>query len=327
LDPVLMYLTAAEDGQQIDYPLYDIASRSVDNIYSDSDGDWYDNVLQNDPHNVFQNDPQAIALTQLMLDHVAGKYSLDDLETLEREAQQEDNSENQLRSLLQKVQRKSNLVSPYTASQSSVVNMAHPVGSHHADKTRPVVRNNLVGRENNLVGREHLPALSSFNKQRRGQKEEPVVVPANSIRRPIFIQGVDKMPFEDKKKKSTIATDDKDSKSTRTTTSESPKRQKQYNISSDALKTLSHDTGVPQESGVVEVVKVDGSSSANTSIREPSVQQAYEAFTKYLDSQRQHRMNVDKEILQRPEKRFVSNHHSDPLLNQLNSLKLTKAIV
>lgn len=98
------------------------------------------------------------------------------------------------------------------------------------------------------------------------------------------------MPFEDKKKKSTIATDDKDSKSTRTTTSESPKRQKQYNISSDDLKTLSHDTGVPQESGVVEVVKVDGSPSTNTSIREPSVQQAYEAFTKYLDSQRQHRM-------------------------------------
>ena len=100
-----MYLTAAEDGQQIDYPLYDIASRSVDNIYSDSDGDWYDNVLQNGPHDVFQNDPQAIALTQLMLDHVAGKYSLDDLETLEREAQQEDNSENQLRSLLQKVNK------------------------------------------------------------------------------------------------------------------------------------------------------------------------------------------------------------------------------
>ena len=89
----------------------------MDQIYSDSDGAWYDDMPLGEPspltgtnyrtssNDFLMSEPtdQDIALARLMLDHRAGKYSLEDLETLEREARIEDNTENQLRALAKQV--------------------------------------------------------------------------------------------------------------------------------------------------------------------------------------------------------------------------------
>lgn len=103
---------------QPDYPSYDYPS-SDDETYTDNDGTWYDDSASSTTaigspsyvpqvpvsSDVQDNEPtdQDLALAQLMLDHIAGKYSLEDLETLEREARMEENSEHQLRALTKKV--------------------------------------------------------------------------------------------------------------------------------------------------------------------------------------------------------------------------------
>lgn len=114
LEPLMQYLSSP-DLQSQDYSNYDLPNS--DSVYTDSDGDWYDNpsapqALIGGPSYASQssgdfldNEPteQDLALFQLMLDHIAGKYSLEDLETLEREARIEENTENQLRALTKKV--------------------------------------------------------------------------------------------------------------------------------------------------------------------------------------------------------------------------------
>ena len=63
-----------------------------------SDWDWHDEAPSPG-----EPSEQDLALAQLMLDHIAGKYSLEDLETLEREARMEETSETQLRDLTKQV--------------------------------------------------------------------------------------------------------------------------------------------------------------------------------------------------------------------------------
>lgn len=71
--------------------------------YAEEDGTWYDDAAA--PEFTLGRDGrdennQEAALLQLFLDHLAGKYSLEDLETLERQAAIEDNTENQLQALM-----------------------------------------------------------------------------------------------------------------------------------------------------------------------------------------------------------------------------------
>jgi len=107
VDPLLQYLNSP-DFQQ-DYPNYDFSG--PESFYTDSDGTWYDDAASDYPQqqrpseDFLASEPtdQDVALAKLMLDHMAGKYSLEDLETLEREARIEENTENQLRSLAKEV--------------------------------------------------------------------------------------------------------------------------------------------------------------------------------------------------------------------------------
>lgn len=115
LGPLLQqYLNSPELLQQQDYANYDLPGG--DALYNDADGTWYDDgtVIGSpsyaprgaSPSSDFMNNEpteQDLALTQLMLDHIAGKYSLEDLETLEREARLQESTENQLRALTKKV--------------------------------------------------------------------------------------------------------------------------------------------------------------------------------------------------------------------------------
>ncbi|XP_071533253.1 uncharacterized protein [Panulirus ornatus] len=102
LAALLPYLTAASDDYDYDY-----------NTYNDEDGTWYDDTANDaDADNVNNQDA---ALLQLLLNHRAGssspvRYSLEDLENLEREAEMEDNTENQLHALMEKkINKKSSM--------------------------------------------------------------------------------------------------------------------------------------------------------------------------------------------------------------------------
>ena len=95
---MLPYISQTEaNDYSYDYP------SDPSSPYTDVDGTWYDDETAPEfsPRVDYRdkNNEQA-ALLQLFLDHLAGKYSLDDLETLERQAVLEDNAENQLQSLL-----------------------------------------------------------------------------------------------------------------------------------------------------------------------------------------------------------------------------------
>lgn len=89
LAALLPYLTGANDDYAYDY-----------NTYSDDEGTWYDDSANADIAEPVESDDAA--LFQYLINHRNGRYSLEDLENLEREAEMEDNTENQLHALLAK---------------------------------------------------------------------------------------------------------------------------------------------------------------------------------------------------------------------------------
>ena len=80
-----------------DYPNYDF------NNFNNDDGVWYDTVATSpELMAADKRTNEDLALAQFYIDSLNGKYSLEDLETLVREAMYEDNAENQLHQLMQK---------------------------------------------------------------------------------------------------------------------------------------------------------------------------------------------------------------------------------
>ncbi|KAK7078808.1 hypothetical protein SK128_013437 [Halocaridina rubra] len=146
LAALLPYLTANNDDYNDDY-----------NTYSDDDGTWYDGEANDDITDSNENDDAAIL--QLLLNHHNGRYSLEDLENLEREAQMEENIENQLHALMRKqITKKS---------------------------SQP------------LLGVRQIPAVAPVLRI-KGQKEEALDIPSTSIRRPVFGREVSIETEEDK---------------------------------------------------------------------------------------------------------------------------------
>ncbi|XP_027237576.1 uncharacterized protein [Penaeus vannamei] len=158
LAALLPYLTGANDDYAYDY-----------NTYSDDEGTWYDDTANADIAEPVESDDAA--LFQYLINHRNGRYSLEDLENLEREAEMEDNTENQLHALLaKKISKKANM--PVLGSRQ--------------------------------VGAAPLPAVSL-----RGQKEEALDIPATSIRRPVFARQITTQPEEQTASESAQVSNDK----------------------------------------------------------------------------------------------------------------------
>lgn len=136
--PILPYVNGRENDYTADYD---------DNSYNSDDGIWYDDdIASNDIYNDKRSNDDKLALAQLYLDSLNGKYSMEDLETLVREATYEDNTEEQLHHLMdKKVSKKSSNLPVLEASSERVA----------------------------------MP-------QTRGQKEEALNIPATTIRKPAF---------------------------------------------------------------------------------------------------------------------------------------------
>ncbi|XP_064090397.1 uncharacterized protein LOC135204222 [Macrobrachium nipponense] len=140
---LLPYLANNNDDYAYDY-----------NSYSDDDGTWYDDVANEDAAD--KSDSDNAALLQFLLDHRSGRYSLEDLETLEREAEMEDNTENQLQALMDKKINKKSM--PLLGARQVAVGVPVPM--------------------------------------RKGQKEEALDIPSTSVRRPVFARQIATVPDE-----------------------------------------------------------------------------------------------------------------------------------
>ncbi|KAF2354869.1 hypothetical protein FHG87_014376 [Trinorchestia longiramus] len=331
VEPFVQYLRSAD--WQPDYPTYDYPG-TLDETYTDSDGTWYDDApgtVIGSPSYVPQtsaaaemldNEPteQDLALAQLMLDHIAGKYSLEDLETLEREARMEENTEHQLRALTHKMHRKKSLVMPFISEDKH---------SHSGSQSHSLNHGVANARSSSRLSQSRPSANSLLSiTQRRGQKEEPVMVPATSVRRPVFIQQLEqeKNPSEDPSsdahqpeviQKKDLETPASPSPMPATSGSAKTMENADSLAVSKSTPVLDSPVGSPRTSGVVEVVKVGPQNEKSTSEENvsstmaPYVQSAYEALKHYLDTEREARMNADQEIYKTPQKRFVQE--SDPL--------------
>ncbi|XP_018024086.1 uncharacterized protein LOC108679867 [Hyalella azteca] len=346
-EPFVQYLRSTNiqpDYQSYDYP------ETTDETY---DGMWYDeapSTVIGSPSfvpqtpavsDMLENEPteQDLALAQLMLDHIAGKYSLEDLETLEREARMEENTEHQLRALTKKVHRKKSLALPFMSDNQRVRSSALSSPQNAGiSKSRTTAR---------LVASAH-PSVVSMHSigQRRGQKEEPVMVPATSVRRPVFVQhleeekntkdsafgsGLHQQELVEKKSLNSAPLAQSLASSTSGPVEAMAKSDKSL-TSKPSSPVLDTPAGSPRTSGVVEVVKVgtksalpnaSGAEDGTGSTMAPYVQSAYEALKHYLETERKARMDADQESFKSIQKRFIQE--SDPLARQLNALKKTIA--
>ncbi|XP_042241646.1 uncharacterized protein LOC121879127 isoform X2 [Homarus americanus] len=137
------FLPILADANNDDDYVYDY------NTYSDDDGTWYENTANGET--VEDN------LLPVLLQRRTSRYSMDDLETLERKAAMEDNTENQLYALM-------------------------------ANKQQNLKRTSIP-----LLGsRVAVPPRLL----RKGQKEEAYDIPATSVRRPVFARTVTTQPEE-----------------------------------------------------------------------------------------------------------------------------------
>jgi len=286
IEPLLRYVRGQLYNQPLDYPVYDV---NPNEVYP-SEQDLYDGS---------QPSQQDIDLAKLMIDHIAGKYSLDDLETLEREARLEDNTENQLRSLVQQDERSNTFISPY-ASPASASNSVHRV-------VRPTQRRTPA------PARPARPTSAIRPVERRGQKELPVVVPATSARHPVFSGLLDTRD----NKSNELALAKFLQRASLPSFSSSSQQPAEVSAQSSSSQSSSAARGHRAASASPLEVETDPVSST----RSPLVQARYEAFSKYLDSQRQRKMSKDQAVLRRPQKRFAPP--ADALSQQLNSLKKT----
>ncbi|KAK8729543.1 hypothetical protein OTU49_008534, partial [Cherax quadricarinatus] len=91
LAALLPFLTAARNDYVYDY-----------NTYSDDDGTWYDTSVNDDLADTVTTDDSASSLLPMLLERRPLRYSLEDLENMEREAAMEENTENQLHELMAK---------------------------------------------------------------------------------------------------------------------------------------------------------------------------------------------------------------------------------
>jgi len=89
------------------YPDYPAGSQ----VYTDDEGTWYDEMAGAAYQPTQQEEEQAAL--RLLLDHLNGRYSLDDLEAMEREAEMEENTESQLQSLMNKKVRRHEIMNDF----------------------------------------------------------------------------------------------------------------------------------------------------------------------------------------------------------------------
>ncbi|XP_068218777.1 uncharacterized protein [Palaemon carinicauda] len=257
------------------------------NSYNDDDGTWYDDVANDDISD--KSDSDNAALLQFLLDHRSGRYSLEDLETLEREAEIEDNTESQLQALMDRKINKKN--------------------------TMP------------LLG-AHQVAMGVPVPMRKGQKEEALDIPSTSVRRPVFARQITTVPeeMEPQVKKNTEPISVRGAASAAVAqedTVSTQQQQPQQETPAVAVSAQASPSVISESSGVpvVEAQPKDVSQAAMT----PFMQSKYDALMKYLDRERKVRQNQDieqelqQETKSQPQKRFVTEQ--DVLSQQLVNLK------
>lgn len=275
LAAILPYLTNNNDDYAYDY-----------NSYSDDDGTWYDDAANDDLTD--STDSDSAALLQFLLDHRSGRYSLEDLETLEREAEMEDNTENQLHALMaKKINKKSNMP---------------------------------------LLGARQIPLAPAF--MRQGQKEEALNIPSTAIRKPVFARQITTQSEqnEPQAKRNTetsgINTDSSSSISSSTSQQVSAVGKQADSVSSKAAPASSSSSS--SSSSSTSSADVSADAVAQTTMT-PYMQSKYDAFMKYLDRERKVRQNqdIEQETRPQPQKRFVTEQ--DSLSQQLASLKKSVA--
>ncbi|KAB7503480.1 hypothetical protein Anas_02411 [Armadillidium nasatum] len=237
------------------------------------EGTWYDDITP--PEQVSagiderDNNNQEAALLQLFLDHLAGKYSLEDLETIERQAAIEDNTEYQLQSLM-----------PHKKSR-------YPI-----------------------MGSRSVPRKFLDVSERQGQKEEAFMVPASSVRKPVFLRNI---PNPQKVQTNLLPT------KVTTVTKTTPVHDEKVVNKNEKVTKVPNLEVTSSTPATPSADTTDSLKSASTTM-EPGIKSAYEAFLAYLDQERFLRKTAD-EAKHFPQKRFVSDQKS--LTQQLASLKKT----
>ncbi|CAL4088543.1 unnamed protein product [Meganyctiphanes norvegica] len=284
------------------YPDYPVAAPA----YTDTDGTWYDDMAASSQQ-VYNNEPSAQdeeqAVLQLLLDHLNGRYSLDDLEAMEREAEMEENTESQLQSLMNKKMVKK--------SSGGVFPGAAALGGHS------------------------------------GQKEEAPLMPATSVRRPVWgqqqqQQGNRQGASGEGNAKNTEVKRSSDGQGTITGDAvEGLANNKVVSDSSSSSSSSSTPASAISSSSTAIPSIVDDSSSNNAdssnladsvaqdeTTMTPRLQTAYDALKKYLDRERKFRQEQDdlSEIseLTEPSPRTIQKRFApdeDTLSQQLVNLK------
>lgn len=102
--------SAGASSNDYAYPDYPVAG-GAGQAYTDDEGTWYDEMA-NAAYQPTQQEEEQAAL-RLLLDHLNGRYSLDDLEAMEREAEMEENTESQLQSLMNKKVRRHEIMNDF----------------------------------------------------------------------------------------------------------------------------------------------------------------------------------------------------------------------